>query len=83
MKRILLAVAAAAAFFTTVGVTPVTSTTAEARPWVRAGVRFAVPPYRPYYNRPYRYYGGYGGYNQPYYYGGYYQPYYSGYYYSW
>ena len=76
MKHILLALAATVAFVTTVGISPVTSTTAEARPWVRAGVRAALPPYRPYYRSYY-----YGGYYRPYYYGGYYRPYYSGYYY--
>lgn len=74
MKRILLALVASAAFAIPLGISPVTSSTAEARPWVRAGVRIAAPPYRPYY-RPY-----YGGYYRPYYYGGYYRPYYRPYY---
>ena len=71
MKRILLALVATAAFATTIGVMPAGTSTAEARPWVRAGVRVALPPYRPYYRSYYRPYY-YGGYYQPYYYGGYY-----------
>ena len=79
MKRILLALVAAASFALTVGISPVSSTT-EARPWVaaRAAVRVAPPYYRPY--RPY--YGYYRPYYRPYYYG-YYRPYYSGYYNYW
>ena len=65
MKRILLSLVAAIAFAATIGITPVASTPTEARPWVRAGVRAALPPYGAYY-RPY--------------YGGYYRPYYRGYY---
>ena len=75
MKRILLALVAAAAFTATSGVTPVASSTAEARPFVRVGV-YSRPyyraAYRPYYNGGYsRSY--YGGYNRGYrgYYGGY------------
>ena len=83
MKRIILALVATIAFATTVGISPVSPSTAEARPWVRAGVRAALPPYRPYYGGGYYrpYYGG--GYYRPYYYGGYYRPYYGGYYYGW
>ena len=83
MKRILLAIVAAAAFATTVGVLPATTSTAEARPWIRAGV--AVRPYYRGYYRPYYGYRSYRSYYRPYYGYGYgygYAPYYSGYY-SW
>ena len=75
MKRILLALVAAAAFATTVGVMPAASSPLEARPWVRAGVRAALPPYRPYYR------GYYRPYARPYYYGGSSQPSFGSYYY--
>jgi hypothetical protein len=83
MRRILLALVAAIAFATTVGVSPISSSTAEARPWVRA--RVGVGGYgRPYYRTYYRPY--YRTYYRPYSYGGYgyNRPYYSGrYYYNW
>jgi hypothetical protein len=83
MKRILLALVAAAAFACTVG----TAGSADARPFVRFGVGYG-PGYGAYYGRPYGY-GGYGGAYRPYYgaygyrpyVGGYgvYRPYYGGY----
>ena len=76
MKRILLALIAAAAFAFTVG----TSGTADARPYVRVGVGFG-PSYGAYY-RPYGSGGyGYGGYGYGAYrpYSGGYSPYVRGY----